>query len=62
MAASLAAAIASAHPGAKVVNKPGAKGDFKVTVNGKQVWNKLSHPETRFPEHDEVLSQLAPIV
>jgi len=41
------------------VNKPGGKGDFIVTVEGKQIWNKRSHPETRFPEHDEVLSQLA---
>ena len=41
------------------MNKPGGKGDFIVTVEGKQIWNKRSHPETRFPEHDEVLSQLA---
>jgi hypothetical protein len=29
-----------------------------VTVDGREVWNKNAHPERRFPEHDEVLSQL----
>ncbi|MFT4515776.1 MAG: putative Rdx family selenoprotein [Planctomycetota bacterium] len=39
---------------------PGGKGDFIVKVDGKEVWNKLSHADTRFPEHHEILSQLAP--
>jgi len=30
-----------------------------VTLNGTEIWNKLAHPETRFPEHDEILAQLA---
>lgn len=38
----------------------GGKGDFIVKVDGKEVWNKLSHAESRFPEHDEILSLLAP--
>jgi predicted Rdx family selenoprotein len=56
----LATAIEAAHPDAKVEKKPGGKGDFLVTVDGKQLWNKRAHPETRFPEHHEVLSQLVP--
>lgn len=31
-----------------------------MKVDGKKVWDKRAHPDTRFPEHDEVLSQLAP--
>jgi len=27
-------------------------------ADGREVWNKKRHPETRFPEHDEVLAQL----
>jgi hypothetical protein len=54
----LATAIAAAHPGAKVESVPGAKSDFIVTVDNKEVWNKMTHPEHRFPEHGEILSQL----
>jgi len=27
-------------------------------ADGREVWNKKRHAEQRFPEHDEVLSQL----
>ncbi|MGC6487290.1 MAG: Rdx family protein [Planctomycetota bacterium] len=57
-AASLAAAIEAAHPGATVEKKPGGRGDFIVTADGREVWNKKRHAEQRFPEHDEVLAQL----
>lgn len=55
----MATVIEAAHPGAKVANVRGGKGDFIVTVDGKEIWNKLSHPEHRFPEHDEILAKLA---
>ena len=57
-AASLAAAIQGVHPGATVEKKPGGRGDFIVTTGDRQIWNKKTHPEHRFPEHDEVLSLL----
>lgn len=30
-----------------------------VKVDGRELWDKRAHAETRFPEHDEILSQLA---
>jgi hypothetical protein len=30
-----------------------------VKADGRELWNKNTHAERRFPEHDEVLSQLA---
>ncbi len=59
MATSLAAAIEAAHPNAVVDKQPGGKGDFIVKVDGRELWNKRAHPEERFPENDEILSQLA---
>ncbi|MFN3242257.1 MAG: Rdx family protein [Planctomycetota bacterium] len=59
-ASGLAAAIESAHPDATVEKIPGGKGDFVVKVDGRELWDKRAHAETRFPEHDEILSQLAP--
>lgn len=47
------------HADVTVDKVPGAKGDFVVTVDGRELWNKLSHPQTRFPEDDEILTQLA---
>ncbi len=55
----MAAAIEAAHPGIKVDNKPGGKGDFIVTADNQEIWNKMAHPDQRFPEHDEILPQLA---
>ena len=52
----MAAAIATAHPDAKVEKVPGSNGDFIVTADNKEVWNKLAHPERRFPDHSEILS------
>ncbi|MCK5943724.1 MAG: Rdx family protein [Planctomycetes bacterium] len=57
-ATSLAAAIEAARPDADVEKIAGGKGDFIVKVDGRELWNKRSHPEGRFPEHDEILSQL----
>ena len=54
----MATAIATAHPDAKVEKVPGSKGDFIVKVDSKEVWNKMAHPEQRFPEHSEILSLL----
>ena len=56
----MAAAIETANGSANVSTVPGSKGDFIVTIEGKEVWNKLSHPEKRFPEHGEILNHLAP--
>lgn len=56
----MATAIEAAHASANIEKVPGSKGDFIVTVDGKEIWNKLAHPERRFPEHDEILSHLAP--
>ncbi|MFK7739804.1 MAG: Rdx family protein [Planctomycetota bacterium] len=58
-AASLAAAIEEAHPGTEVESIPGKTGQFLVTADGNPLWDKQSHPERRFPKHDEVLSQLS---
>lgn len=58
MATSLAAAIEAAHPHAVVDKQPGGKGDFIVTADGRELWNKRAHPEERFPENEEILSQL----
>jgi len=37
----------------------GAGGVFDVHVNGKNIWNK--HHTGRFPEHHEILDQMAKI-
>lgn len=29
-------------------------------ADGRELWHKKRHPETRFPEHDEILAQLTP--
>jgi selT/selW/selH-like putative selenoprotein len=47
-----------ALPQAKIVQKPGGKGDFIVTVDGKQLWDKKRRSDDRFPEPREILGQL----
>jgi selT/selW/selH-like putative selenoprotein len=48
------------HPHAVVDKKPGGRGDFLVTVDGKLLWDKKSRDGDRFPEADEILRQLPP--
>ena len=38
--------------------KPGGRGDFIVKADGKVLWDKKGR-EGRFPEHKEILHQLA---
>jgi selT/selW/selH-like putative selenoprotein len=57
-AAGLAAEIERAHPKAKVDNIPGGRGDFIVKVDGELLWDKRRRDDDRFPEHQEILSQL----
>jgi len=35
---------------------PGKTGEFTVTADGKKLWDKFE--SDRFPEHEEVLTQL----
>jgi selT/selW/selH-like putative selenoprotein len=55
-AASLAEAIKKKF-GAEAKMIQGGGGVFDVHVDGTQVWNK--HESGRFPEHAEVLDQIA---
>ncbi|MBL9075982.1 MAG: Rdx family protein [Planctomycetes bacterium] len=56
-AASLAAALQAAVPGAAVETLPGGKGDFRVASDGKVLWDKRG-ADGRFPEPAEVLARL----
>lgn len=31
-----------------------------MKADGRELWNKRAHAERRFPEHEEILTQLAP--
>jgi selT/selW/selH-like putative selenoprotein len=55
----LAAAISKAHPKATIDKKPGGRGDFRVTVDGKVVWDK-NGKDRDFPSPEQVLKQLQP--
>ncbi|MCA8964354.1 MAG: hypothetical protein H6838_14320 [Planctomycetes bacterium] len=55
----MAAAIRAAHPSAKVVTKPGSKGDFLVTADGKLLWDKRHRDDNEFPTHAQILDQFA---
>jgi len=57
-ATSLAAAIKKAHPKSTIDKKPGGKGDFVVKADGKLLWDKRNRNDDRFPEPQEILSQL----
>lgn len=57
-AAGLAAAIQKAFPNATVDKKPGGRGDFVVTTQKRVLWDKRRRDDGRFPEHDEIVSQL----
>ncbi|MBW2454205.1 MAG: Rdx family protein [Deltaproteobacteria bacterium] len=45
-----------AHNGAEPKIIPGATGEFTVTADGRKLWDKFK--SGRFPEHDEITSQL----
>jgi len=53
----LAAAIESDIEGASTELVEGGKGDFIVDVDGRVIWDKRND-QGRFPEHEEILSQL----
>jgi len=46
------------HPRAVVDKKPGGRGDFVVTVDGKLLWDKRHRDGDRFPDAEQILSQL----
>ncbi|HLU38752.1 MAG TPA: Rdx family protein [Planctomycetota bacterium] len=56
-ASSLGAEIRKAFPDAEVELKPGGKGDFIVTVDGKELWNKRQMDD-EFPDPSQVLAKL----
>lgn len=53
----MASAIESSVEGASVELVEGGKGDFLVDVDGRVIWDKRND-QGRFPEHEEILSQL----
>jgi predicted Rdx family selenoprotein len=53
----LGAEITRAFPKAKIELQPGGRGDFIVTIDGKQVWNKRRHND-EFPETSDILGAL----
>jgi predicted Rdx family selenoprotein len=55
----LAAAIRKAHPKATIETKPGGRGDFLVTADGKRIWDKKGK-DGDFPPAAEVLKRLSP--
>jgi predicted Rdx family selenoprotein len=56
----LAATVKSTHPKIDVETKPGGKGDFLVKLDGVVLWDKRRRDDSRFPEANEILSQLSP--
>jgi predicted Rdx family selenoprotein len=54
----LAAKITRQHPDAEVETVPGGKGDFIVTVDGQQIWNKRRMNDD-FPDERVLLEGLA---
>jgi predicted Rdx family selenoprotein len=55
----LAAAIKKAHPKSTIDKKPGGRGDFIVKADGVLLWDKKQRKDERFPEAQEILSQLS---
>ena len=55
----MAASIQQQHPTANVVTRPGPRGQFLVTVDGRVIWDKKGQHNDRFPEPDEILRQLS---
>lgn len=53
----MGAAIQKAHPQAEIQLQPGGRGDFIVTVDGKQLWDKR-RMDDEFPEDEQILAQL----
>jgi predicted Rdx family selenoprotein len=53
----LADAIKAAHASVEVELVPGGKGEFIVTSDGKQIWNK-KQMDDEFPEEPFILKRL----
>jgi hypothetical protein len=53
----LAAKIEKAFPDTRVRLQPGGRGDFIVTADGRELWNKLQM-RNRFPLDDEIVEAL----
>lgn len=53
----MAAAIRERHTGAQVELKPGGRGDFIVTVDGRKVWDKRAQGD-EFPDDEALLDEL----
>ena len=49
--------IQKAHPQASIDLKPGKGGDFIVTVDGREIWNKR-RMDDEFPRDEQILDQL----
>ncbi|MCC6782668.1 MAG: Rdx family protein [Planctomycetes bacterium] len=55
----MGAAIQKAFPEAKVELKPGGRGDFIVTVDGRQLWDKKRQGD-QFPEPKVIVAAIRP--
>jgi predicted Rdx family selenoprotein len=55
----LGAKIEKEFPGASVKLEGGGRGDFIVTVDGRELWNKRQMDD-EFPEEDAILAALRP--
>jgi predicted Rdx family selenoprotein len=49
--------IRKARPQAAIELKPGKGGDFIVTVDDREIWNKRRQDD-EFPRDDQILDQL----
>ncbi len=49
-----------ARPDIMVETKPGGRGDFRVVLDGKVLWDKRHRDDDRFPADREILAQLPP--
>lgn len=53
----MGAAIEAAQPKARVALKPGGRGDFIVTVDGRELWNKRAMDD-EFPDEQHIVRAL----
>lgn len=53
----MGAKIAAAFPGAKVTLEGGGRGDFIVTADGRELWNKRQMGN-EFPDDDAIVAAL----
>ncbi|GDY03021.1 hypothetical protein LBMAG49_23500 [Planctomycetota bacterium] len=55
----MAATIKQTYPLAKIATRPGGRGDFVVTCDGRVLWDKKRNNDNQFPDAMAILNQLA---